>query len=337
MYSSFSLLESRSKPDRPIADANVEYLHRTVKDFVERAEIWSKLLEVTDDTYNPYIGLCNAQIIMLKVGYVYSIRAGVGSDMFWNIISAIIEYATRADPACRTGLQLKLLNELDSAAAHATSLRNNVQCAFGRTFIEEFSRVYSTQPPVTHWTGTRLGPGMKRYTCQSYSFLHLAIQFQLYDYVRCSLSVAKPIFDADTITYGLLFAIIGCKAVKDEDYLDRPSIKHDTPDAGLVDLLLAHGADPNCRFPDALRYAFKPMPGPFSPWEAYWHTWSTATTSYFEVGRSFLDHGADPCLINNARMGNELWSIAKKKRLSQAVGIKVGGQKRLGSIFKRKR
>ncbi|KAF2122048.1 hypothetical protein BDV96DRAFT_482873, partial [Lophiotrema nucula] len=59
------LLESKPLPGVPTIDTEVGYLHRTVKDFVERPEIWPKFLEMTESSFNPCARLCNAHTLML--------------------------------------------------------------------------------------------------------------------------------------------------------------------------------------------------------------------------------------------------------------------------------
>jgi hypothetical protein len=51
-----------------LADLTVEYLHRTVKDYLARDDVWEGILHATIGTsFNPNVSLCKSSIVMLKI------------------------------------------------------------------------------------------------------------------------------------------------------------------------------------------------------------------------------------------------------------------------------
>ncbi|EHK42170.1 hypothetical protein TRIATDRAFT_146839, partial [Trichoderma atroviride IMI 206040] len=74
--------------------AKVQYLHRTVKDFMARAEIWNYILSGTKEngTFDPSLALCVSFLFQLKTLRPYFEMA----SQFWHIIRSCVMYATKA-------------------------------------------------------------------------------------------------------------------------------------------------------------------------------------------------------------------------------------------------
>jgi hypothetical protein len=53
-----------------IAKSKVEFLHRTVLDFLDRPEIWEQFLAATDNSFKPNAALAQSWLLQLK--WVYS-------------------------------------------------------------------------------------------------------------------------------------------------------------------------------------------------------------------------------------------------------------------------
>lgn len=193
------LIESKPMVGRPLADAQVGHLHRTVKDYVEREDNWSRFLAMTDGPFNPYTRLCNTHIVKLKISDRHIFDGDYRGNLFWGRITCAMQYATRADPGCATGLQTKLLNKLDVATSHLAALKNTR----GKSFIDEYHKRYVSWVRIGHWSATNIN------SCLNQTFLHLAVQCQLFDYVRAVLpSHASQI---DTLTLALLISVTGTK------------------------------------------------------------------------------------------------------------------------------
>lgn len=321
------LIESKPHPDLPLAYAKVGYLHRTVKDYVERDDIWPKFLAKTNKTFNPYTRLCNAYIIMLNNSYHQPalfhdafgdrIEENFG-ERFWDLVTYSIEYATRADPECSNGLQPKLLNELNLAASHFA----NVTGDGGRTFIQDYVALVNLQ--IKHWTGTRAMCSLNT------SFFHLAVECQLTDYIRYALSTAsKP--DPTTLSRSLLVAVLQYDWFSPaSEFHDRPSIIHTSPNSDLIKLLLSHGADPNAEIENALLDQTS-QTGAFSPWEVYLNTTKAKSNFSVHIGIAFLEYGGNPKLVSR-KYPSEVYQFAKKKRREKRVSKLTG----LGMVLRDK-
>lgn len=248
------LLESKPTA-MPLAHTEIGYLHRTVKDYVERPEIWSKFLALTDPDFNPYFRLCNARIIELRTRPMGFFRAQDSGKEFWAIVTHAIQYALLADPTCTEGFQAKLFNALDFAASYLANREEEGSIPYTQGIANKLN------VPSIHWTAVEERCSLNR------SFLHLAIQSCLFEYVR---EAASPFYGAEPaeLSHGLLVAV--SQNQKDTDLpLPKPprgaAARHPMD---LVPLLLSRGADPNLPIRDALKYTFG-QPEAFSPWQVF--------------------------------------------------------------------
>jgi hypothetical protein len=67
-------LQRERDRDRKLVNAKVEYMHRTVRDFVRRREIWTKLRAATP-SFDPAVRLSTSALACFKIGYM---RFGTG-------------------------------------------------------------------------------------------------------------------------------------------------------------------------------------------------------------------------------------------------------------------
>jgi hypothetical protein len=305
------LIESKPQESREIAFTEVGYLHRTVKDYFEREDIWANLIAATDDTFNPYLRLCTAYIINLKIRDQQIFAGDTNVAEFWAIVSYTIKYATRADPGCMKGYQPKLLDELERTATHLANLKDEN----GQTWLEECAS--ESMFPVEHWsvsralntTGTAyhsLGAPDPNRT----SFLHLAIQCQLTDYIRYVLSAeGAPRYDTVTLSRALIIAFAHGELFDfgSANSMNRNFILYKGRDPDLIGFLLTHGADPNMKISN-ITIRPSSLAGSYTPWETFLSTWTGA--GFQRIGKVFLEHGADPSLVG--RNIPELYDFSRK-------------------------
>jgi len=247
---------------RPLFSAPVEYLHRTVKDFLEREDTWATLCRATDEKFNPNLRLCNSQIMRLKAQNPNQIESdfypNAQKDSFWGHITFGIEYAVRGDPDC-SGYQILLLDEIDRVAIKLTATRLSSDI----TTID-----FANPGALKHWT---------RVFCYSQSFLEFAVQSQLVNYVRATLSGIQKSKSSDCVSQLLYLAVVHFSFFP--DMKDRPAICHSRPNKDLIRLLLQLGANPNSRLEQST-------------------TWEKLLADPYKYGTAiisdFLRHGADP-------------------------------------------
>ena len=110
----------------PLVDPTVQYLHRTVKDFVEGRQVWNWLLAATKGAYATDLALCKAYLMELKLMRHESLDI----YHFWSVVAACINYAQRAsfEASGNPGMQevFTLLDQLDrTGKQHARRLGEN--------------------------------------------------------------------------------------------------------------------------------------------------------------------------------------------------------------------
>jgi hypothetical protein len=212
-----------------IADSTVQYLHRTVKDFLEQPRVWKALLRVSPPGYNPRLSICRAFVTRLK----YMDPETLNQHTFWRAIKMCIEYArVDKDP---TGEFVLLLKELDNAASKLVM----VPCHDGSSFLSYYSRgprpITGDQSLHPHWTSTFSGYEVNK----GLSFLSLAVRLNLQYYVRevvkdsCLVVQDSGLWSLlrDAITYDSSFV----------SFFDMKTF----PNISMVKLLLDKGGDPN--------------------------------------------------------------------------------------------
>ena len=94
-----------------LSSLKIEYLHRTVKDYLERDEVWSQLLGATSSSFSPQLSLCRANLLLLKVQNGTTIT----NDTFWDCIIDSLNYAAEVE-AITSEAQLSLIDEVGRVA-----------------------------------------------------------------------------------------------------------------------------------------------------------------------------------------------------------------------------
>lgn len=94
-----------------LGNLKIEYLHRTVKDYLEREEVWSQLVQVTTRSFNAQLSLCRANLSLLKV----QDPDKISEDAFWECIIDCLNYATEAEANVMEP-QVSVIDELGRVA-----------------------------------------------------------------------------------------------------------------------------------------------------------------------------------------------------------------------------
>lgn len=212
------LLEAKRDGVTRLADTRIDYLHRSVKDYLQQQETSARLRAASRRDFNVNLRLYNAQIMRLKRQHPEQID----DDFIWDYATYAIEHAVRADPS-RSGRQVTLLNAIDEVIIDLTTtpLRD------GSTYLERSSR--GAGEVATHWTWTRID-------CrESESFLGLAVQCHLAGYVEKALQSMAP-EEASKVAHRLINLALNHASVFSNE-IDRPAVHHDSPDHDLVQIL----------------------------------------------------------------------------------------------------
>ncbi|PMD13519.1 hypothetical protein NA56DRAFT_611964 [Hyaloscypha hepaticicola] len=206
------LLEPR-RGVQSLADAEIDYLHRTVKDFLRQADVWPKFLESTphfDPSWQRAIsGLCCLKILD-------PIQRGLNSRIMPSLTSCMSSLAQANSVA--DDEKIKLLNEVD------------------RTGSTLLSASFVTNPHQG-WTSRLLTD----HDAQLTTFLHLTVACQFDFYVKRKLetipvSTEQKELLNDLFRFALLrFGPSGKLSI----------FSHSDPSMPIIQTILAHGADPN--------------------------------------------------------------------------------------------
>ena len=307
------LLESRrrqtcegfSNADGAVAERisyEVDYLHRTVRDFLSTPTVHVKLVAPDTPEFNANMTLTRAFVAQIK-GLRRDSHGESNFQALWNLVFDTLHYISRVGDGVPPEAQVALLDELDRAATH----------------FRDLTIVKRRCDPTAHWvnTGYRFGLDPK----WDNNLLTLCIQCNIVPYVRqkvfsgvllhcpgrplLAFAMTKPNFDTSPI-----WDIGG-------------GFSYHAPQLEMLKLLLDGGADPNemhgsqtiwARFLLSM-YMFATIP------ESQFHK---QTQRWFEVTKLLLKHGASPqttCTITvqTGKLANRV--NLKKQENSKVTGM----------------
>ncbi|KEZ39004.1 hypothetical protein SAPIO_CDS10369 [Scedosporium apiospermum] len=123
-----------------LAAPKVDYLHRTVKDFLLSSPVWDRIEAACDSGFDPHKGLFRAYLVHLKTLPEDKLHP----VLFGKLISLCIS-ESRHFAQTDTSLYVRYLDELDQAAVSLTSKKGNM----GVTYINRFWKEGNH-----HWAST---------------------------------------------------------------------------------------------------------------------------------------------------------------------------------------
>lgn len=252
-----------------LAKAKVQYLHRTVKDFLEQGAIWTEIVAATTPTFNPSVSLYASYLQQLKSLDPQSMDPG----QLWDKVTWTLEYAVRAETYLSPPIHIAYLDEINSIASTLCGKCANANV--DSTFTSRHAPGNSKLRLLPHWTSTC--PRGKYGT----TFLSIAVSCNLTGYVSAKLSTGTPLSQKGNRP--LLFSAVMDYGIF-SDWDDRPHCAHSQPSPKMVELLLDGGANPN-------EDANERFLG-FSPWEEVLKHEPGESKEWEEVHALFLRHGA---------------------------------------------
>jgi hypothetical protein len=223
---------SNGRGKGPFKNMTVQYLHRTVKDFLARPDVWNSLLKASPIGYNPRLSICRGLVAQLK----HMDPETLNKETFWGVVKLCIHYAKLDSGA--TENFVSLLKELDNSASKLA----NVCRRDGSSFLSRYShkpgqraRARTLYP---HWTSTFDGYEEHK----GLTFLSLAVKLNLGYFVQAEANQSCLVMQ-DSGLWSLLYDSITCE----ESLLSFFNIRS-FPSFDMVKLLLRKGADPNWKW-----------------------------------------------------------------------------------------
>lgn len=247
-----------------LSEGTVEFLHRTVRDFLYRDEVWSKLQSYTSASFHPEQALCRSYVLQMKcvdgnLGLVHGSidltlnRASQGTHLA-DLLPQFVWYTHKLYE--KTGdAQLELYNELEKMIKVFLSRENNCPSTNGSCWCEG---------PVDHDDGP---------------FIYLAIALHLIPYLAARLkSVPTRENKGRGVHTVLQAAILFANGATSKRWERALCYRED--DSQPLRLLLARGADPNLSTKHQSASAWKLL--------------IKQKDVIPDIFQEFLDHGADP-------------------------------------------
>ena len=233
--SNLSLMAHEDQPTTSVlhpADLTVQYLHRTVKDYLESPPVSAQLLAATQSQFDPFLSLCKSCVVQLKV----SSGCSLGLERIWDIVHQCIAYARSMQENTTHSQALEaltaVLDELDRAATTIT----NGPSSRSISSISSDSRYRFSH--TLHWSLSNPANWPYRKTdFIGFSFLSLAVRYGLYSYVDAKAHKACLVQQGNGVWPLLNDCIV---SYKESCGIDKTNASH-----AMFLLLFERGADPN--------------------------------------------------------------------------------------------
>jgi len=101
-----------------VSKRKILYLHRTVKDFLEQPEIWTKIQSHSSQSlFNPHVSLLRSTVMRLKIEILPHGPGNNSFDNVWEVIEAAVTFAREAE-FDTSEAQTALLREVKRTAIH---------------------------------------------------------------------------------------------------------------------------------------------------------------------------------------------------------------------------
>lgn len=214
---------NKNNDDR-IMDCKVQYLHRTVKDFIQTPEVWDWIVTINQEPFDPFVAHGKSHLLLLK-----SMNTTEPAyDETWGCAMRCIYYAKRSE--LDKGLvQTKLMDELDRTATALTRHRQS---------LGEDQELHSWSDGQPHWTSAGI-PAV-----EEPSFVYLMAMCGMSGYLEAKLAHDDPeLQDYGDNKTPLLFAVLEDYVVL-EQFSVMENITVDPSCKETIRVLLRKGADP---------------------------------------------------------------------------------------------
>ncbi|PWY83655.1 hypothetical protein BO94DRAFT_468597 [Aspergillus sclerotioniger CBS 115572] len=263
--------QARLTPAQLLAESNVSYVHRTVKDYLSLSHVWARLLEsMIGSSFDPHLSLLTSHILQLKWP-LDAFEPHRQIDEWWPSIPLAFTHARLSQDARS---QLVLIPEFDRALCQHWAFRDTIE--------------------KDHWAKSLFSSYEKRKNAVFQDpFLSLAAKFGL-SILVCE-RVHQDRLDVPEESIPLLSHCI-------EFFVNRRKSVYPLSGPDVISSLLANGADPNQTYKDLdkkyrtpwLAVLDKLREAERRRWIQFYDTAEEGTRRQAAIVSLFLHHGADP-------------------------------------------
>ena len=230
-----SLIQQPMSDRKSLADFTVQYLHRSVREFLETPRVWDRIMLAGPHSYNPYLALCRSFIAQLKC-----LDPGSSSSRaFSRAVGACMFYARRAQDQLEEGQSAQSLVSLIDDIDHTATNFHKVSTE-EPSWLSRFSVALRSESDVK----------------SGLTISSLAVRLGLHTYVEAKLHHGCLAHVNDGVMPLLRAAIepIGPSDLSHSKTNLFYSVSF--PNVKMVKMLLEHGADPNmvCLYKERHRY-----------------------------------------------------------------------------------
>lgn len=275
--------------------ARLAYIHRTVKDYLEREDVWNQLLKKTESVsetgFDPHMALLMSHILMLKRRKLRPGRKVVYRYQELDEIKGVWKECgghIRCMKPSNVDIQVKLLNEFDRVATMQFE-----------TYAELALLEKSKAIPYRHWSGYGIPNNWM------INFLRETIRTGFYIYVKANLAVNTAQLEQKYGMPLLAFAFLA----QDDDDAHHQQLE-------MIQLLLESGADPNETYLGHTLWQYLVH---------YFHTYPPGRkedVSHLEKSfRLMLDHGVDlnVCCLKHSDVWEQIYPVGHHDDFSRSI------------------
>jgi energy-coupling factor transporter ATP-binding protein EcfA2 len=256
----------------------VQYLHKTVKDYIESPDVQRKLSQASKSPYDASLRHCIGLLRLIKARPVPPVALKI-DDVFWRAIDTFMRHAVRVTSQNKSVL-FEVMNELDRSC-NEIYLGGQAQEQYGaQKGLQGQRAIVESNPHASvHWLCFH--PGGEVQAPYNGHVLSLALRYGAYDLGSLSRIISQDwLVSAHQAERNSLRFECASRPGMYPLLLDAITWASDSrlpsnvPNLDAIKFLLQNGADPNC----ALRgYLIVPLPPP-QPRSKLWSPINTDNT-----------------------------------------------------------
>lgn len=224
---------SASIASRHGTEETVQYLHRTVKDYVESEEAQRTLGAALDSSFDPHHKLCVGSLAYLKV--IEEGQDPLANGTFWVRVRRCLFAADRIKPSNRPDL-VPLLDELDSTGRILAKRISKYVASWPR-FEPNKGELLVSLLENGQWVASH--PHLTKWPAFGANYLSLIVRYGIVDYVEARANRGCLVQHFRSGIWPLLIDALNV------DLRDAIGFADTVPNIEMIACLLKKGADPN--------------------------------------------------------------------------------------------